>query len=274
MIARLNNFPLPRFGLSMLALCVTLLATACATSPTGRRQIMVLPEQQVDSMGLTAFDELKKKTPQLKDPARVDYARCVANSILRAMEGENPANWEVAVFDDDQVNAFALPGGRIGIYRGLLQTAVNQHQLATVIGHEIGHVRARHANERVSTGMVAEGGLQIVQILAGDPSPRKNQLFAALGLGTQVGVLLPFSRAQESEADILGLRLMANAGFDPRESIPLWENMQKANSNKPPEFLSTHPSGDTRIRTLSAQMPEALASYEKARKAGRRPACG
>lgn len=260
--------------LLVLALLVASLVTACATSPTGRRQIIVLPEQQVDSMGLTAFAELKQTTPQLKDPARVDYARCVADSILGAMQGERTSDWEIVVFDDPQVNAFALPGGRIGIYSGLLDTAANQHQLATVVGHEIGHVRARHANERVSTGLVAEGGLQLVQILAGEPSPRKSQLFAALGVGTQVGVLLPFSRAQESEADIVGLRLMAQAGFDPRESIPLWQNMQKANSNKPPEFLSTHPSGDTRISTLSAQMPEALMSYEQARAAGRRPACG
>lgn len=257
----------------MVAILLFVLA-ACATSPTGRRQIIVLPEDQVDSMGLAAFEELQQTTPKLNDPARVDYARCVADSILRSIEGENPARWEIAVFNDDQVNAFALPGGRIGIYKGLLETAANQHQLATVIGHEIAHVRARHANERVSTGMVAEGGLQIVQILAGDPSPRKNQVFAALGLGTQVGVLLPFSRAQESEADVLGLRVMANAGFDPRESIPLWENMQKAGGARPPEFLSTHPSGDTRIRNLSEQMPEAMASYQQARAAGRRPACG
>ncbi len=259
---------------AVLAVTLMISLAACATSPTGRRQIIVLPEQQVDSMGLTAFDELKQTTPQLKDPAKVDYARCVANAILRSTDGADPDSWEIAVFDDDQVNAFALPGGRIGIYRGLLNTASNQHQLATVVGHEIGHVLAHHANERVSTGMVAEGGLQVVQILAGGPSPRKSQVFAALGLGTQVGILLPFSRAQESEADILGLRLMANAGFDPRESVPLWENMQKANSKKPPEFLSTHPAGETRIRTLTAQMPEAMSSYEQARKAGRRPACG
>ena len=260
--------------LALAALITALVVAACATSPTGRRQIIVLPEQQVDSMGLSAFEELKKSTRQLRDPAQVDYARCVAETVLRSMDDEELSNWEVVVFDDEQVNAFALPGGRIGIYRGLLDTAETQHQLATVIGHEIAHVRARHANERVSTSMVAEGGLQVVQVLAGAPSPRKNQLFAALGLGTQVGVLLPFSRAQESEADALGLRFMAKAGFDPRESIPLWENMQKANGNKPPEFLSTHPSGDTRIRALTAQMPDALASYEEARRSGRRPACG
>ncbi|NNF51972.1 MAG: M48 family metallopeptidase [Gammaproteobacteria bacterium] len=264
----------PKLRVVALILLPLLVLAACATSPTGRRQIIVLPEEQVDSMGLAAFEELKQSTRQLRDPARVDYARCVAETILRSMDDEDLSRWEVVVFDDEQVNAFALPGGRIGIYRGLLDTAENQHQLATVVGHEIAHVRARHANERVSTGMLAEGGLQVVQVLAGDPSPRKSQLFAALGLGTQVGILLPFSRAQESEADALGLEFMARAGFDPRESIPLWENMQKGSGSKPPEFLSTHPAGDTRIRALGAQMPGALAIYEQARRSGRRPACG
>lgn len=258
----------------LLVLLCSVLASACTTSPTGRSQFLLLPEQDVDSMGLTAFEQLKQTTPVLKDPGAVDYARCVAISILRSMPDEEPANWEIVVFDDDQVNAFALPGGRIGIYRGLLKTAANQHQLATVVGHEIAHVRAHHANERVSAGMVTEGGLQLLQVLAGQPSPGKNQLFAALGLGAQVGVLLPFSRTQESEADVLGLRLMAAAGFDPRESIPLWENMQKAGGSKPPEFLSTHPSGSTRIQNLTREMPQALVSYEQARQAGRRPNCG
>lgn len=247
---------------------------SCATSPTGRRQIIVLPDEQVSGMGITAFEELKTNTPQLKNPAAVDYVRCVAESIIREISGENTGNWEIVVFDDPQVNAFALPGGRIGIYRGLLDVAENQDQLATVIGHEIAHVRARHANERVSTGMVAEGGLQLIQVLAGEPSPGKSRLMAALGLGTQVGVLLPFSRAQESEADLLGLQLMAQAGFDPRQSIPLWENMQRAGGGRPPEFLSTHPAGDTRIRQLGERMPGAVETYQSARQAGRRPACG
>ncbi len=247
---------------------------SCATSPTGRRQLIVLPDEQVSGMGMAAFEDLKTNTPQLKNPAAVDYARCVAGSIIREISGENPGNWEIVVFDDEQVNAFALPGGRIGVYRGLLEVAENQDQLATVIGHEIAHVRARHANERVSTGMVAEGGLQLIQVLAGEPSPGKNRLMAALGLGTQVGVLLPFSRAQESEADLLGLQLMAGAGFDPRQSIPLWENMQRAGNGRPPEFLSTHPAGDTHIRQLGEQMAAALEAYQSARQAGRRPACG
>lgn len=246
---------------------------ACATSPTGRRQLILFPEDQVNGMGLTAFEEIKQQTPRLNDPATVDYAQCVATQIIRQIEGENPANWEVVVFAGDEVNAFALPGGKVGIYKGLLKTAENQHQLATVIGHEIAYVRARHANERVSTAFAAEGGLQLVQILAGDPSPRKTQLFGLLGVGTQVGVLLPFSRAQESEADALGLRLMAEAGFDPRESVPLWENMQQAGGAKPPEFLSTHPSGDTRIRLLQEQIPSAMELHTRARQAGRRPAC-
>ncbi len=250
------------------------LIAACATSPTGRRQLILMPEQQLDGMGLSAFEQIKRDTAVLRDPAINDYVRCVADSIIRSMPGESPDKWEVVVFDNAQVNAFALPGGKIGVYKGLLKTAANQHQLATVMGHEVAHVRARHANERVSTAFATQSGLQLIEVLAGDPSPGKSQLLGLLGVGAQVGVMLPFSRAQESEADGIGLQLMAEAGFDPQESIPLWENMQKAGGGKPPEFLSTHPSGETRIRQLSEAMPAALETSARAAAAGRRPRCG
>ncbi len=262
-----------RMGNVLLAVCILLLIASCATSPTGRRQLIILPEQQVDSMGLSAFAQIKNDTPMLKDPGVNDYVLCVAGSVIRSMPGESPENWEVVVFDNEQVNAFALPGGKIGVYKGLLKAATNQHQLATVIGHEIAHVRARHANERVSTAFATQSGLQLIEVLAGEPSPGKNQLLGLLGVGAQVGVLLPFSRVQESEADQIGLRLMAEAGFDPRESVPLWENMQKAGGGKPPEFLSTHPSGETRIRQLTEAMPAAVDMFERAGAAGRRPRC-
>lgn len=232
-----------------------------------------MPEQQLDSMGLTAFDQIRKETPTLRDPATNDYVRCVADAIIRSMPGETTDRWEVVVFDSPQVNAFALPGGKIGVYAGLLKTAANQDQLATVIGHEIAHVQARHANERVSTSFATQSGLQVIEVLAGEPSAGKSQVLGLLGVGAQVGVLLPFSRIQESEADEIGLQLMAAAGFDPRQSIPLWENMQKAGGGKPPEFLSTHPSGETRIRQLGDAMPAALATAARANAAGRQPRC-
>ncbi len=247
-----------------LAACLT----ACATSPLGRDQLILFPEDQVEEMGAAAFQELKANTATSDDRDANAYARCVAEAITgsSSIEGE----WEVEVFDDDQVNAFALPGGKIGVYEGLLSVAENQHQLATVIAHEISHVIAQHSNERISTQYATSTGLDLVGAVAGQETPLKRTLFGLLGIGAQVGVLLPFSRSQETEADLLGLELMAKAGFDPRESVALWRNMMRSAGDSPPEFLSTHPSGETRIRALEEQMPEALSLAERARA---RPDC-
>jgi predicted Zn-dependent protease len=184
-----------------------------------------------------------------------------------------PGEWEVTVFADDQINAFALPGGKIGVYQGLLSVAENQDQLATVVAHEIAHVLSRHSNERISTQYATSTGLELASILAGQATPAKQTLFGLLGVGAQVGVLLPFGRKQESEADLVGLELMARAGFDPRQSVDLWQNMNAASGSGPPEFLSTHPSGETRIRTLTQHMPTVLPLMERARASGNTPDC-
>jgi predicted Zn-dependent protease len=190
------------------------------------------------------------------------------------LPGESAANWEVRVFASDDLNAFALPGRKIGVYTGLLKAAQNQNQLATVIGHEVAHVLAKHGNERMSTNFAAETGLQLVSVLAGDPGSAQSQtVMALLGLGTQVGVLLPFSRAQEEEADILGLDLMAEAGFDPSASVELWQNMAAMSEGQPPEFLSTHPGTQSRIQALSNRMPRAINLQQEARARGRNPDC-
>jgi predicted Zn-dependent protease len=196
----------------------------------------------------------------------------VATAITREIQGGSAA-WEVVVFEDKAANAFALPGGKIGVYTGLLQVAKTQDQLAAVIGHEVAHVTARHANERVSTAFAAQAGLNIVDAIYGGTSAGRNAM-ALLGLGTQVGILMPFGRAQESEADLIGLDNMARAGFDPRESITLWQNMAKAGGGAPPEFLSTHPSHGTRVEDLNKRMPDAMRLYDAARVAGRKPRCG
>jgi predicted Zn-dependent protease len=253
---------------------VALFVTGCATSPLGRSQLILFPEAEMAQMGAAAFSDMQKQEPVSKDGRTNRYVQCVADHVIRAMPGGDPAQWEVRVFDDDSVNAFALPGKKIGVYRGLLKVAENQHQLAAVIGHEIAHVTAKHSNERVSTQFVTESGLQVAQIAAGASSPAKEQLFGLLGLGAQVGVLLPFNRKQESEADLIGLDYMANAGFDPRESVALWRNMAKAGGERPPDFLSTHPSGTRRIEELDARMNHAMNLYNQARVAGRKPDCG
>jgi predicted Zn-dependent protease len=189
------------------------------------------------------------------------------------MEGGDLRSWEIVVFRDDTPNAFALPGGKIGVNTGLFSVARNQDQLATVLGHEVAHVVAQHSNERVSTAYAAESGLQLAQAIAGAPGAEQSQLLALLGLGAQVGILLPYGREQEREADLIGLDLMADAGFDPRESIALWQNMAQAGGGQPPEFLSTHPSHGTRIQALAQRMPEALARADAARRRGALPAC-
>lgn len=223
-------------------------------------------------MGVNAYQEMKKKTPTSKDPGVNRYARCVADAITREVDAKK--QWEVTVFKDDKtVNAFALPGGKIGVYTGLLKVAKTPDQLAAVLGHEVGHVIANHSNARVSAAYATQAGLQLAQVLAGAASPQKQQLLGLLGVGAQVGILLPYGRAQESEADILGLDYMAKAGFDPRQSVTLWRNMSKAGGKQPPAFLSTHPSHKTRIRDLQARMPQALELYERARELGKRPKC-
>ncbi|MGE0082769.1 MAG: M48 family metallopeptidase [Thiohalomonadaceae bacterium] len=246
------------------------LLTACATSPLGRQQLRFFPEDQMAEMGAAAFDQARKETPPVKDAALTRYVTCVSDAITaQVKDGE----WEVEVFDNPQANAFALPGGKIGVYKGLLDVAKNQHQLATVIGHEIAHVQAQHGNERVSTAYATEAGLQLVQVLAGGQGAQNDNLMALLGLGAQVGIILPFSRTQESEADLLGLDLMAKAGFDPRESVNLWKNMTAAGNGAPPEFLSTHPAHGTRIDDLNRRMKRAMGLYEEARRQGRTPNC-
>jgi predicted Zn-dependent protease len=177
------------------------------------------------------------------------------------------------VFRDDAANAFALPGRKIGVNTGLLKVAENQHQLATVIGHEVAHVLSQHANERVSQQFAVDQGLGLINAIASPRSVTGQTLMGLLGVGAQYGILLPYSRVQESEADILGLDLMAKAGFDPRESVKLWVNMGKAGGGQPPEFLSTHPSDRTRISGLNAHMAVALDLQNKARQAGKRPDC-
>lgn len=249
-------------------LSVLLLVTACATSPTGQRQLRLYSETQMAEMGAASYAEMKEKTPASKRTAPTRRVQCVANALTALVGG----SWEVTLFEDDSANAFALPGGKIGVYAGLLKVAQNADQLAAVIGHEIAHVTAHHANARVSAASVVNTGMQMASAIS-EGTALGNQAMAALGLGAQVGILLPYGRGQESEADILGLELMAQAGFDPRQSVTLWQNMAAQSGGAPPEFLSTHPSHSTRIQELNAHMPVAVQQYEQARAAGRKPSC-
>lgn len=240
---------------------------ACSTSPTGRSQLIMVSDREADRQGNVAYRMMKESTPRAWDAKTIRYVNCISNEILDVIPEGPPApadGWEVTVFDQEAINAFALPGGNIGVFTGILEVTDNQDQLAAVLGHEVAHVIARHSAERMTMAKVsgsvgAVGGAVIGVGNAGT--------LAALGLD------LPFGRKQEDEADLIGLDYMAMAGFDPREAVMLWKNMREKNPGSPPEFMSTHPSSLTRIDRLNERMPSALVLYEKARAEGKRPQC-
>lgn len=255
-----------------------LFVTGCATSPMGRKQFILIGDEQMNKMGVASFQKLKTSTKISNNQNADRYVKCIADAIINELPAKwQSQSWEVVVFDDDSANAFALPGGKIGVHMGLLNVAKNQSQLATVMGHEVAHVLSRHGSERVSQSM----GLEMAMIATDAISKQKmensqNQqmLMSALGLGAQFGVLLPFSRTHESEADLFGLDLMARAGFDPKQSVNLWQNMSAASGGqRQPEFMSTHPDPAKRIDKLSNYMPAALALQQQAHAQGKKPNC-
>lgn len=248
-----------------LTILVSLIIFGCSTSPTGRSQLTLMPKGQMAQMGDQSFAQLKKTTKISSDPKLNNKIKCLARRIVTNMDQDNDfSEWEVTVFDDKQVNAFALPGKNIGVYTGLIKAAKNNDQIASVLGHEVGHVLAEHGNERVSQNLVVQGGLLASSIALDTGSSAKNNLIiASLGIASQVGVLLPFSRKHESEADEIGQNLMAKAGFDPRESVAFWKIMQKEGGSAPPEWLSTHPANQSRINGLESNMEKAMGIYQE-----------
>lgn len=227
----------------------------------------------MSQLGEQSFQEIKREMPETKDPGVTSYVKCVAQAVVSHLDDEyrlaDGKRWDVKVFENEAANAFALPGGHIGVFTGLLKVAKNEHQLAAVMAHEVGHVIAEHGGERVSQALLAQGGLAAAGALLQDSKSRPLVL-GALGIGTQVGVLMPYGRKQESESDIIGLRLMAKAGFDPQQSVELWKNMAAANPGGPPQFLSTHPAPENRITNLQKHMAEAVALRQQNQ---RRPSC-
>ena len=245
----------------------------CATSPTGRNQVLLYSDGQLSEMGSQAFSSMKESLNVSSKPVDNQYVQCIAMAITKQVpESVFAGTWEVVVFEDEQINAFALPGGKIGVYTGLMGVAENQHQLAAVIGHEVGHVIAQHGNERMSQGTLINVGTQAVaQAMEANQVGNSGAIMAEIGLGFQVGVQLPFSRTHESEADAIGLELMAKAGFDPRQSVNLWQNMDQASGGqRQPELLSTHPAPQTRIADLKANMQPAVSLFNQT---SERPVC-
>lgn len=254
----------------LLSSVAALTLSACATSPTGRTQFIYMNDNQVDQMGLQSFSDMKTKNPISKNTSYNQFAQCVAQAITHETGGQ----WEVVVFEDATLNAFALPGNKIGVHTGLINLVDNQDQLAAVIGHEVGHVLARHSNERLSQETAVSGGLSIIQAVTQPQTAMGQTALGLLGVGAQYGVILPFSRTHESEADTIGLDLMAKAGFDPKQSINLWLKMDKASQGgEPIEFMSTHPSHGSRIDNLNQHMNKAVQLQQQAHSAGKQPHC-
>jgi predicted Zn-dependent protease len=256
-----------------LALAAGLSLLACATSPLGRSQLKIFSDAQLAGMGRQSFDQIKEEKTVSPDAVRNAYVSCVATALVAELANPWRSGWEVVVFEDDSANAFAVPGRRIGVHSGILAVAQTPAQLAAILSHEISHVLAHHGNERMSQMLAAQAGLIAASAMTDSSTPGGRATLAALGLGAQFGVLLPFSRTHENEADLMGLDLMARAGFDPEQAVTLWHNMAADSKGQPPEWMSSHPAHGSRIRALEARMPHAEMLFEQARTAGRQPAC-
>lgn len=238
------------------------------TNPeTGRAARVALSSQQEEALGLQSYREVLAGSHVIRSGPERDLAERVAGRLAHAIgEAGRDFDWQVSVIDSEQVNAFCLPGGKIAVYTGILPYTQNEAALAAVLGHEMAHAIAHHGSQRLLRSTMAQTIMMGAQFSFTDMDPRQRQLvIAALGAGAQFGVILPFSRNHETEADTMGLMYMARAGYDPREAISFWQRMAAAGGAQPPAFASTHPSSSARIQHLEELMPKALAEYEARR---------
>lgn len=254
----------------LMGLCACLTAVGClTTNDEGRKTLNFMSDSQMNQLGEQSYQEMKQGEPQSKNKAASDMMVTVGKRIAAA-SGVN-YDWEFRLFASEEVNAFCLPGGKVGVYEGILPIAENEAGLAAIMGHEVAHATLKHGGERVSQGLVAQLGLTAAQVALGDHRYRE-PLLAALGLGAQVGVLLPYSRLHESEADVKGLEYLAKAGYDPREAPKLWERMDRlSKGGRPPDFLATHPNPSKRAEALRAQLDKAMKLYASSGKHDSRP---
>jgi len=248
---------------------------ACSTVPlTGRRQLSLVPESEMMSLSFNEYDKFIKTNKLSVDKNKAAMVKRVGERIARAVETYMASaglsknlegyKWEFNLVEDANVNAWCMSGGKVVVYTGLLPITQTEAGLATVMGHEIAHAVARHGSERMSDQMLLQlGGTALSAALTQKPEQTRSIALAAYGAGSQVGVILPFSRQNEYEADYMGIIFMAMAGYDPNESIPFWERMAQKGGSKQPEFLSTHPVDANRIERLKQKLPDAIAYYNK-----------
>ncbi|MGD0078588.1 MAG: M48 family metallopeptidase [Sedimentisphaerales bacterium] len=262
--------------LKVTVLCfVLLLQNSCSqVALTGRKQLNFVPDSMMNSMSLQSYKEFLTSNKLSTDARQTRMVKDVGVKIQKAVEkycAENNLSsriksyqWEFNLVEDPNVNAWCMPGGKVVVYTGLMPVAQNEAGLAVVMGHEIAHAIARHGSERMSQGLLVEfGGMALSEALANKPEQTKDLFMKSYGLGTQVGVLLPYSRVHENEADRMGLIFMAMAGFNPNEAVSFWERMAAASKGqKPIELLSTHPADSTRINNINRLIPEAMRYYK------------
>jgi metalloendopeptidase OMA1, mitochondrial len=247
---------------------LALILIGCTTAPiTGRRQLNFIGVGQEMQLGIAEFEKMKQTTPVSRNAAANELVQRVGRKIAAAASADLPeAQWEFVVFESEQPNAFCLPGGKVGVYTGILPITKDEAGLATVIGHEVGHAAARHGGERMSQALAAQTGGQLLGVALSASDPRVQSLFQmAYPAAAQVGVLLPFGRKQESEADRMGLTYMARAGYNPEAAVEFWQRFSAYNEahggKGGPAFLRTHPVNETRIRQIQEWLPQAKAEY-------------
>jgi predicted Zn-dependent protease len=254
----------------------TILCQSCSVVPlTGRKQLSLLPESEMISMSFTNYTDFLKANPLSTDKINTNIVKEVGSNVSSAvikyfadnnLSGQlDGYQWEFNLVKNDTTqNAWCMPGGKVVVYSGLLPVTKDKNGLAVVLSHEIAHAVARHGNERMSQELLAQyGSLALNEAIKQKPEQTKSIFNKAYGIGTQLGILLPYSRGHELEADKLGLIFMAMAGYDPQTAIAFWERMASSGGSKPPEILSTHPSDVTRIEKIKAALPEALKYYKK-----------
>ena len=256
-------------GCISLIIVILFLSLSCTTVPiTGRKQFIILPDYAMLSMSLQQYNEFLKTNKISSNQEQTQMVKKVGRKIQMAVEqyftDKNMSytlrdyKWEFNLIESEEKNAWAMPGGKVVVYEGLLPITRDEAGLAVVMGHEIAHAIAKHGNERMSQGLIAQmGGMALTKAMAEKPEKTRRLWMTAFGVGAQFGVMLPFSRYQESEADHLGLVFMAKAGYDPNEAVEVWKRMaQMKEGQTPPEFLSTHPSDETRIRKIKETIPK------------------
>ena len=257
------------FRAALAALFSGLVLTGCVTNPeTGKSSFIITSEAEENQLGRQAYGEILQKERVSQNAQLTAMIQRVGQRIS-TVANKPGFQWEFRLIESPQKNAFCLPGGKVAFYTGILPIAANEAGVAAIMGHEVAHATARHGGQRMSVALGTQLGLSgLSAIIGGKDSQSKNLLMAALGLGSQVGVALPFSRGNESEADEIGLTYMAKAGYDPREAPKIWERMARGEGGGPPQFLSTHPSSSGRQAALSAQLPRVLPFYERSPKHG------